>query len=82
MTEDDVLHEVRRIARDELDLEGDVDLDVPVAGSLDSLSMTVLAVGLEDRFQIRLREEDANVATLRDLARLVARRVAETPEAT
>jgi acyl carrier protein len=42
---------------------------------LDSLGLTVLAVGLEDRFRVRLTEEDsALINTVQDLARLVASR--------
>ena len=40
-----------------------------------------LAVGLENRFRIRLSEEDAQeVRTVADLARLVAQRSAAAPE--
>ena len=45
---------------------------------LDSLGMTVLAVGLENRFRIRLQETDAEgIVTVEDLARLVVRRLGE-----
>jgi acyl carrier protein len=45
---------------------------------LDSLGMTVVAVGLENRFRIRLSEEDAvRLVTVEDLVRLVAVRRAE-----
>lgn len=75
-TEADVLREIQRIARDELELDGAVDADARLDGpvALDSLSRTVLAVGLEDRFRVRLEEEDARAPTLGDLARRVAAR--------
>ncbi len=48
---------------------------------LDSLGLTVLAVGLEDRFRIKLTEEDAaHVTTVHELAALVARRAQEAKE--
>jgi acyl carrier protein len=48
---------------------------------LDSLGLTVLAVGLENRFRVKLSEEDAvGLATVEDLAKLVVTRVAATPE--
>lgn len=45
---------------------------------LDSLELTVLAVGLEDHFKVKLSEHDTvGIVTVGDLARLVARRVSE-----
>jgi acyl carrier protein len=45
---------------------------------LDSMGLTVLAVGLEDRFRIKLTEEDsAGIVTVSDLAERVAQRVLE-----
>ncbi|RYE93409.1 MAG: acyl carrier protein [Myxococcales bacterium] len=42
---------------------------------LDSLELTVLAVGLEDHFRVKLSEHDTlGIVTVADLARLVARR--------
>jgi acyl carrier protein len=42
---------------------------------LDSLGIIVLAVGLEDRFRVKLREEDApGLKTFADLVRLVVMR--------
>jgi len=77
-TEAEVLGEIRRILHDELELEPSVLEDGPQNGlELDSLSRTVLAVGLEDRFRVRLTEDDAQVATVGELARRIAARVAE-----
>nr|WP_225937068.1 acyl carrier protein [Myxococcus sp. RHSTA-1-4] len=77
--------EIRRIAADELEWSGTVEPrhDLLKDLQLDSLGLTVLAVGLENRFRIRLSEEDAQgVRTVEDLARLVAQRAAapRTPE--
>lgn len=76
----EVLTEIRRIAREELEWAGSVEPEQELLRDLqlDSLSLTVLAVGLENRFRIRLSEEDsAGVVTVADLARLVARRARE-----
>ncbi|WP_193428143.1 acyl carrier protein [Corallococcus soli] len=73
--------EIRRIAREELEFEGVVEPshDLLRDLQLDSLGLTVLAVGLENRFRVMLSEEDAQgVRTVEDLSRLVAMRVAES----
>jgi acyl carrier protein len=75
----EVLAEIRRIAADELEWKGAVEPghDLLRDMQLDSLGLTVLAVGLENRFRIRLSEEDAQeVRTVADLAKLVAHRAA------
>ncbi|MCP3100639.1 acyl carrier protein [Myxococcus sp. K15C18031901] len=77
--EKEVLAEIRRIAVEELEWKGAVEpqQDLLRDLQLDSLGLTVLAVGLENRFRIRLSEEDAQeVKTVADLVRLVANRVA------
>ncbi|MGE6763928.1 acyl carrier protein [Corallococcus interemptor] len=73
--------EIRRIALEELEVEGTVEPahDLLRDLHLDSLGLTVLAVGLENRFRVMLSEEDAQgVHTVEDLARLVAARVQAT----
>jgi acyl carrier protein len=76
----EVIEEMKRIAANELELAGEI---VPNAQlvrdvGLDSLGLTVLAVGLENKFRIRLNEEDAaGVVTVADLAALVVRRAIE-----
>jgi acyl carrier protein len=76
-TEDDVLAEIRRILRDDLDLDREVGPRDGLASGLDSLSLTVLAVGLEDRFRVKLTEEDAQLSTVSDLARVIVARARE-----
>lgn len=79
----EVVAEVRRILGEELEWKGSVEPshDLLKDLQLDSLGLTVLAVGLENRFRVKLSEEDAaGVITVSDLAKLVSRRVAETPE--
>ncbi|AKQ63340.1 Acyl carrier protein [Myxococcus hansupus] len=80
----EVITEIHRIVADELEWKGTVEpaQDLVRDLQLDSLGLTVLAVGLENRFRIRLSEEDAQgVRTVGDLAKLVARRVAAPPDA-
>ncbi len=74
----EVLAEIRRIAKHELQLDRSVQGSDELIQDLqlDSLGLTIPAVGLEDRFRIRLTEEDsARVSTVADLASLVASRV-------
>lgn len=76
-----VLEEVRRIAAEELEWTRPVQPtdDLLKDLQLDSLGLTVLAVGLENRFRVRLTEEDsAGILTVQDLMRLVATRSAES----
>ncbi|MBF5041802.1 acyl carrier protein [Aggregicoccus sp. 17bor-14] len=84
MREQEVLAEIRRIAAEELEWTRPVQPqdDLLRDLQLDSLGLTVLAVGLENRFRVRLTEEDsAGVLTVQDLMRLVATRTAETAAA-
>ena len=76
----EVLAEIRRIAKEELELERTVQGSDGLIEDLqlDSLGLTILAVGLEDRFRIKLTEEDsARVSTVDDLAGLVSSRACE-----
>jgi acyl carrier protein len=74
---EEVLAAIDQIAETELQLDRKVDPADELLRDLqlDSLTLTVLAVGLEDRFKVILSEEDAmQVVTVRDLAELVARK--------
>jgi acyl carrier protein len=80
-----VLEEIRRIARDELglDVQG-LGPETTVASlDLDSITLTTLLVGLEDRFRVCLApDETAGVERVGQLAGLVSRlaqRPAEAP---
>ncbi len=76
-TEEQVLAEIRRIVARELEISGPIQSHHGLIQDLrlDSLGLTVLAVGLEDRFRVKLTEEDsAQINTVQDLARLVASR--------
>ncbi len=79
-TERVVLAEIRRIAVEELEWAGAVEPAHHLVNDLqlDSLGLTVMAVGLENRFRIKLSEEDAQgIHTVADLTKLVAARAAE-----
>ena len=72
---------IRRVVNGELGLscavrpEDDLVLDL----HLDSVGLLTLVVGLEDRFRVALKEEDAGaVRTVGDLAALVLQRREET----
>jgi acyl carrier protein len=77
VTEAQVLESIRAIARSELEVDRSIQPQDDLLGDLglDSLGLTVLAVGLENRFRVKLSQEDAvGVRTVADLAALVARR--------
>lgn len=78
--EHDVVAEIERVVRRELGR------DIVLAAhhglqsdlALDSLVLMTLAVELEDRYRVRLREEDTDTThTVGDLAQLVVRRSKE-----
>ncbi len=76
-SEADVLETIRTIARTELEMDRPVEPqdDLLADLGLDSLGLTVLAVGLENRFRVKLSQEDAlGVRTVADLTKLVVRR--------
>ncbi len=67
--------EIRHLAQEELGLAVEAGDDEELAGRLDSLALLSLVVAVEDRFRVRIREDDAAVTrSLADLARLVADR--------
>jgi acyl carrier protein len=77
---DEVLREISRVLREELGLsrEARPDDDLVSDLQLDSVGLLTLVVGLEDRFRVALKEEDAAaIRTVRDLAALVFRRCEE-----
>jgi acyl carrier protein len=74
-----VATEIVRLAGQDLRVDGELlGPDEPLAGRLDSLRLLALVVALEDRFRVRLTDDDAAQAhTLTDLARLIAARAEE-----
>jgi acyl carrier protein len=72
--------EIRRLGREELGFAVEAGDDEELAGRLDSLALLSLVVAVEDRFRVRIREDDAAVTrSLADLARLVAERTGAAP---
>ncbi|MGA9520665.1 MAG: acyl carrier protein [Myxococcaceae bacterium] len=74
----EAIAEIRRIVREDLEIPVPVGPDSHLVRDLqlDSLGLLTVAVGLENRFKIQLREEDAlGLRTAGDLARLVQLRV-------
>lgn len=77
---DEVVRFIAEVAGAQLDLNGEVTATARMMEdlALDSLGLTVIAVELENRYRIRLEEQDAEgIQTVEDLARLVIRRVRE-----
>jgi acyl carrier protein len=76
----EILDELQRIIREELELPAQVSPTAHLTRDLglDSLGLLTVAVGLENRFRVRLDEQDATwVSTAGDLARLVRIRMEE-----
>jgi acyl carrier protein len=76
--EDQVLGEIRRVFATDLEREEPVELTHELLRELhvDSMAAIVLAVALEDRFRVKLTEEDTlGVVTVLDLVTRVSARV-------
>ncbi|MBZ5589306.1 MAG: acyl carrier protein [Acidobacteriia bacterium] len=72
--------EIRRVLSVELEIPVPAELHHELAKDLgvDSMGAIVLAVGLEDRFRVKLSDEDAGkIVTVTDLVNLVERRSRE-----
>lgn len=79
-TSEDVLAVIRRILHDELELQREVNPgDALLADlELDSLGLITVAVGLENRYRVKLSEQESmGIVTVADLVAHVRRRVAE-----
>jgi acyl carrier protein len=75
-----VLSEIRRIFAADLERAEPVELTHELLRELhvDSMAAIVLAVGLEDRFRVKLTEEDTvGVVTVADLVKRVCARMRE-----
>jgi acyl carrier protein len=71
-----IAREIRRLAREELRLDWEGADGEEMAGRLDSLALLSLLVAVEDRYRVRIADEEAMGArSLADLAKLVARKV-------
>ncbi|MEW6366437.1 MAG: acyl carrier protein [Acidobacteriota bacterium] len=73
--ETEILGEIRKIASRELEVTRPIEPgdELVSALDLDSVRALVLAVGLEDRFRVKLPDEEtAGLVTVGDLVRMVA----------
>lgn len=76
----EILAEIQRVLTVELQSDSPVapERDLATYPEFDSVGLIVLAVGLEDRFRVKLTEADAaGIVTVGDLVHLVQRRVRE-----
>jgi acyl carrier protein len=74
-----VLEVIRRVAAEQLDFQGTIEPQHALQADLqlDSLGLTIMAVELENHFQLKLSEDDAaRITTVGELTRHIARRVA------
>lgn len=75
-----VLDELRRVARETLALEREIELSDTLHGTLglDSLSALIVAVALEDRFRVKLQDDRVGtLVTVKDLVALVCAHLEE-----
>ena len=76
-SEREVAGEIRRIAREELGFALEAPDGEELASRLDSLALLSLLVAVEDRFRVKIGDEEAaRSRSLEDLARLVAGKAA------
>ena len=81
ITEEQVMREIQTILTEQLEASQTYFLTDRLAGcaELDSVGLLTLAVGLEDRFRVKLAEQDApGLETFADLVSLVIRRHRES----
>jgi acyl carrier protein len=76
----EILAEIRRVLSVDLEVKEPVEPHHGLAGDLgvDSMGAIILAVALEDRFLVKLSDEDASTVTVGDLVDLVERRSEES----
>ena len=75
-----ILEELNRIAKKELEFERPIlpAMSLKADLKLDSMGMIIVAVGLENRFKVKLEEQDGgDLLTVGDLLTLVERRIIE-----
>lgn len=81
-TESLIVDEIRRVVEHELTLSKSIQLSDHLIDDLglDSITLTTLAIELEDRFKIIISNEDAaQLQTVQDLVRYVALQTAVIP---
>ena len=79
MQDDEILDAISGVARDKLDLDRELSVDMRLVEDLelDSIRLLTLAMEVEDRFKICLDEEDEeSILTVADLVGVVRRKLA------
>ena len=79
MTDEQILHAIGSVARDKLELEGELRRDMRLVEDLelDSIRLLTLAMEVEDHFEICFDEEDEEaIMTVADLVDTVRRKLA------
>ena len=79
MTDAEILAGVAAVAREHLDFAGDLQPETRLVEELqlDSLKLLTLAVEVENRFRVRLDENDeAGIVTVADLVAAIRRQLA------
>lgn len=79
MTDDEILHAIADVAREKLDLPGEIGRQSRLVEDLelDSIRLLTLAMEVEDRFRICLDEDDeASIETIADLVDIVGKKLA------
>jgi acyl carrier protein len=79
-SEAEVVAEIQRIVREELGIKGPVERGSQLVSdlALDSMTLTTLAVALEDRFRVILTDVGPEeIATVESLAACILRKMAE-----
>lgn len=79
MQDHEILEAITSVARDKLDLERELKVDMRLVEDLelDSIRLLTLAMEIEDRFEICLDEDDEeSIVTVADLVDVVRRKLA------
>ena len=76
MTDAEILSAILKVAREELEWQGEVTPEMRLVEDLrlDSLALLTLAVAIEDRFHIRLDDVESELETVGDLVAAIRSR--------
>ena len=77
MNDAEILAGVAAVARQHLDWQGELRPELRLVEDLrlDSIKLLTLAVEVEDRFRVRLDEDEAGIVTVGDLVAAIRRRL-------
>lgn len=79
MTKEEIFDTVKAVTADELDVSPDkIKMDTQIQSDLDADSLDVFEImnELEDKFDIELDDEDAQIKTISDVVDFVAKQMA------